>query len=126
MGYSSKANPFLSRKTYNAICEWWSRTTCKGQLALNKLGYELAPTGTFHAKDVSQFSFNKKNEGDIRLSNSYVTIETPDDISAIMTDDLIRYQGIIYRVDNVTRRQISKTREFMRKPLCVYVMQLTR
>ena len=127
MGYSSKSNPFLSRKTYNAICEWWARSTFNGQLSLSKLGYELAPTGTFHAKAVSQFVFSKSNAGgDIRFSNSYVTIETPDDVSAIVADDLIRYEGILYRVENVSKRQVVKTREFMRKPISVYVLQLTR
>lgn len=126
MGYSSRSNPFLSRKTYNAIVEWWSRTTCKGQLSLSKLGYEIAPTGSFHAKPVSEFSFNKRNEADVRFSNNFVTIETPDDISAIMVDDLVRYEGILYRVDNVSKRQVSKTKEFMRHPVSVFVLQLTR
>lgn len=70
--------------------------------------------------------FNKKNEGDIRLSNNYVTIETPDDVSAIITDDLVRYEGILYRVDNISKRQVTKTREFMKRPVCVFVLQLTR
>lgn len=126
MGYSSNVNPFLSRKTYNAVCEWWARTTCKGQLSLSKLGYEIAPSGSFHAKAVSQFMFNKKNEGDIRISNNYVTVETPDNISAIATDDIVRFEGILYRVENISKRQITKTREFMKRPACVYVLQLTR
>ena len=126
MGYSSNANPFLSRKTYNAVCEWWARTTVKGQLSLSKLGYETSPSGRFHAKAVSQFMFNKKNAGDIRFSNNYVTIETPDDVSAILTDDLVRFEGILYRVDNISKRQIAKTREFMKRPACVFVLQLTR
>lgn len=126
MAYSSKANPFLSRKTYHSICEWWARSTFKGQLSLSKLGYELAPTGTFHAKAVSQFTYAKANHSDVRFSNSYVTIETPDNVSSIMTDDLVRYEGILYRVENVVKREVVKTREFMRRPLCVYVLQLTR
>lgn len=126
MNYSSYANPFLSRKTYNAVCEWWARSSFQGQISLSKLAYEIMPTGTFHAKAVSQFMFNKRNEGDIRFSNNYVTIETPDDASAIMTDDLVRYEGILYRVDNISKRQVTKTREFMKRPFCVYVLQLTR
>ena len=62
----------------------------------------------------------------MRFSNNFVTIETPDNISAIMVDDIVRYEGILYRVDNVSKRQVSKTKEFMRHPVCVYVLQLTR
>lgn len=126
MAYNSNANPFLSRKTYNSVCEWWARSTFKGQLSLSKLGYELAPSGTFHAKPVSQFTYSKENHSDARFSNSYVTIETPDDVSMVLTDDLVRFGGILYRVENVVKREVVKTREFMRKPLSVYVLQLTR
>ena len=126
MGYSSKVNPFLSRKTYNAVCEWWARTTCGGQLPLNQMGYVVTPSGQFHAKAISQFTFNKREAADIRFSNNYVTLETPDDISAMITDDLVRYEGILYRVDSIQKRQVTKTREFMKRPVSVYVIQLTR
>lgn len=126
MNYSSNSNPYLSRKTYNSICEWWSRSTFGGQLNMSKIAYELAPTGQFHAKNVGEFTFNKRNEGDMRFSNSYVTIETPDDASGVRADDLVRFRGVLYRVDNIVRREISKSREFMRRPYAVYVMQLTR
>ena len=126
MNYKSNSNPFLSRKTYNCICEWWGRSTFQGQLNLAKIAYEQAPSGTFHAKPVSQFMMNKKNEMDIRLSNGYVTIETPDDISFLRPDDIVRFQGIMYRVQNIARREISKTREFMKVPVCVFVLNLGR
>ena len=126
MRYSSRVNPFLSRRTYNNIAKWWSRSTFDGQIPLYKMAMSNAPSGTFHAKAISDYMFNRKNEGDIRLSNSFVTIETPDDISAIMVDDLVRYEGILYRVDNVSKRQVSKTKEFMRHPVSVFVLQLTR
>lgn len=126
MNYNSNANPFLSRKTYNCVCEWWGRSTFNGQLNLAKIAYTQAPSGAFHAKAVSQFMLNKKNESDIRLSNGYVTIETPDDVSFIRPDDIVRFQGIMYRVLNIARREVSKTREFMKNPVCVFVLNLGR
>jgi len=126
MKYNSYANPFLSRKTYNTICEWWIRSTFNGQIPLFKMAHSNVPTGKFHAKAVSQYMFNRKAEGDIRLSNNFVTIETPDDVSMINVDDIVRFQGLFYRVENVSKREITKTRENMRKPLCVFVLQLAR
>ena len=108
------------------MCQWWSRSTFKGELPLYKMAMSLAPSGSFHAKALSEYTFNKKNEGEIRLSNSYVTIETPDDASFIRVDDIVRFQGILYRVDNISKREIVKTRENMRNPYSVFVLQLTR
>ena len=124
--YSSNSNPYLSRKTYDSMCEWWSRSTFDGQLNMSKIAYELSPTGLFHAKNVGEFTFNRRNDANMRYSNSYVTIETPDDASAVRADDLVRFRGILYRVDNIVRREISKSRQFMRRPYSVYVLQLTR
>ena len=126
MNYNSNSNPFLSRKTYNCICEWWARSTFQGQVNLSKIAYTLAPAGTFHAKAVSQFMMNKKMEADIRLSNGYVTIETPDDVSFLRPDDLVRFQGIMYRVQNIAKREVAKTREFMKRPISVFVLNLAR
>ena len=126
MRYSSRVNPFLSRRTYNNIAKWWSRSTFDGQIPLYKMAMSNAPSGTFHAKAISDYMFNRKNEGDIRLSNSFVTIETPDDASLVRVDDVVQFQGILYRVDNVSKREITKTRENMRYPICVYVIQMTR
>jgi len=126
MKYNSCANPFLSRKTYNSVCEWWSRSTFDGQIPLYKMATTNAPTGKFHAKEVSQIYFGKKNEGDIRLSDGSVTIETPDDASFVRPDDIVRFKGILYRIVSIGQRYISKTRENMKHPLSVWVMQLTR
>ena len=126
MRYNSYANPFLSRKTYNAVCEWWSRTTFDGQLPLYKMALTNAPTGKFHAKEVSQFYFGKKNEGDLRISDGSLTIETPDDASFMRVDDIVRFKGILYRVVSIGQRYIAKTRENMKYPLSVYVLSLTR
>jgi len=90
------------------------------------MAVSIAPTGTFHAKAVSSYMFDKRTEGDIRLSNNYVAIETPDDVSLMRPDDLVKFQGIFYRVQNISKRELSKTREFMKRPVCVFVMQLMR
>lgn len=86
----------------------------------------MSPAGKFHAKALSDFSYNRDNESSIRISNSFVTIETPDDVSMMVVDSIVRYQGILYRVSNVSKREIAKTRQFMRVPLFIYVIQLTR
>ena len=126
MKYNSHANPFMSRRTYCHIAEWWSRSTFDGQIPLYKMAYANAPTGRFHSKEVSQYYFGKRTEGDVRLSEGTLTIETPDDASAIRPDDLIRYEGILYRVVSIGMRNVAKTRENMRRPLCVFVFQLMR
>lgn len=126
MQYSSYSNPILSRRTYREICEWWQRSTANGQLSLSKLAHNVAPNGTFHAKNTSDHYMAKRSEGDMRLSNGYVLIETPDDVSVLRPDDLVRYEGIFYRVDSIQRREIARTRDNMKRPLCVFVIQLVR
>lgn len=126
MKYNSYANPFMSRKVYRYVCEWWSRSTFDGQLPLFKMALTTAPTGKFHAKEVSQFYFGKKNEGDIRLSDGSVTIETPDDVSFVRPDDIVKFEGVLYRVISIGRRDVAKTRENMKNPISVYVLSLTR
>ena len=126
MRYTSGVNPFLSRKTYNCVCEWWSRSTFNGQIPLYKLATENVPSGKFHAKAVSPFMYNTKLGGDVRVSNGYVTIESPDDLSFVRANDIVTFQGIIYRIENISKREVTKTREFMRHPISVYVLQLMR
>ena len=126
MRYSSRVNPFLSRRRYNSVCEWWAPSNYGGQIPLYKMAVTMSPAGKFHAKALSDFSYNRDNESSIRISNSFVTIETPDDVSMMVVDSIVRYQGILYRVSNVSKREIAKTRQFMRVPLFIYVIQLTR
>lgn len=126
MKYNSYANPFLSRKTYCHISEWWARTTFDGQMPLYKMAYALAPTGKFHCKEVSQYYFGKKSEGDIRVSEATLTIESPDDLSSIRPDDIVKYEGILYRIVSLGKREVAKTRENMRHPIYVFVLQLMR
>ena len=126
MRYSSRVNPFLSRRRYNNICEWWSPSDFGGQLPLFKFAVTRAPNGKFHAKALSDYSLNRNNESNIRISNSFVTVETPDDVSLMPVDSIVRFQGILYRVANVSKREVAKTRQFHKVPLFIYVIQLTR
>ncbi len=126
MNYAKKPNPFMSRRTYNDVCEYWKRTTYEGGINMSKMAHTTTPSGSFRAKAVSQYMLNRKNEGDINLSNGFVTIETPDDVSFLAPNDIVRFQGIFYRVDNCAKRVIGKTTEFMKTPLFTYIIQLVR
>lgn len=126
MKYASNVESVLSRRSYPEICEWWQRTTSNQQLPLNKYYVELAPSGKFHAKEITNYSFDKREMMDFRIGANSVTIESPDDISKIRVDDVVRFEGLMYRVQSKTKRKIRKTREFMRTPLFVYVMTLVR
>lgn len=126
MKYSSNSNPFLSRRTYNCLCKWWARSTFNGQLNLSKIAMANEPKGTFRAKAIAQYSMDKKNEAEIRLSSNFVTIETPDNLQFMRVDDIVQFENIFYRVSGIQRREIVKTREFMKRPISVYVLQLYR
>ena len=126
MEYSGYSNMVVSRRTYRDKCEWWQRTTVNGQITLSILAHNVAPNGTFRAKNVSNHYMGKTMEGDIRLSNGYVLVETPDDVSFLRPDDYVRYEGIFYRVDTIQRRELARTRMNMKHPICVFVIQLVR
>ena len=126
MKYGMQSLPFLSRKTYDEIVKWWSRSTYDGQIKLSELAYKIAPTGEFHAKEVTAITDSRSPIADVRYSKTYLAIETPDDISNVRVDDIVMFRGIVCRVDSKSRRTISKTREFMKSPLSVFVLQLER
>lgn len=126
MKYASNVESVLSRRAYPEICQWWRRTTSSQKLPLSKYFTDLAPSGKFHAKEVTNYSFDKRDMMDFRMGACSVTIETPDDVSTLRPDDVVMFEGVMYRVESKNKRKIRKTRECMRVPLFVYVMTLVR
>lgn len=126
MRYSSYSHPAMSRRAYRETCEWWQRTTVQGQLPLYKMAHSVAPSGKFSARNVSNHFMGKREDGDFRFTNGFVTVETPDDISSLRPDDLVKYEGIFYRVDSIQRMEDARTRDNMKHPLSRYLIQLVR
>ena len=117
MGYSDL---FQSRRTLFARCEWWSQKLITGgaQQAYDysKLAHKIRPTGTFFAEEINPVEEAPQEMSEVRFTAKTVTIATTDNVAGkIFRDDLVRYDGHIWRVTSITLRRDWKKSQFSAK-----------
>lgn len=98
---------FQSRRNYNERCKWWSRNE-DDEHESNELISKRVASGTFCAKEMSAIQLMNMNlGGSFRIDSTHTTIKSPDNLEGIKADDLVEYQGELWRVDDI---QKSKAR----------------
>lgn len=101
-------------------CRWWSQKAVldarTGKERLEKVCHRLRPTGTFSAEEIQPVAKMMSASGDVRYTRYTVTISTVGYVDGeIYQNDLVEYQGKIWRVENTSftpqwnRSQFSRT-----------------
>ena len=94
---------FQSRRNYNEICRWWSRNE-NDEYSTNELISKRIESGSFCAKEVSPIQLmNTSLSGVFRIDSTHTTIKSPDNLENIKADDLVEYQGELWRVDDIQK-----------------------
>lgn len=94
---------FQSRRNYNEFCEWWSRDETDKYTA-EELIMQRVPTGVFMAREYSpEVNQDAIVGGVFRFDKTTITIKTPDDVYGIKNDDIVRYDGEMWFVENVQK-----------------------
>lgn len=96
---------FQSRRNYNIRCRWWTRNE-SDKYDESEYIYKRIPNGTFWAKEINaEVTDDNIINGMFLVSRTQVTIESPDDLSSIENDDLVEYQGSLWKVSNIQKRK---------------------
>ena len=96
---------FQPRRNFNEHCRWWSRNE-SDTYEDNELKYKRVPNGHFFAKEVDAETNDRNIIGGIfMIDRTRITIESPDNLSDIKSNDIVEYQGEFWRVDNVQKKK---------------------
>lgn len=103
---------FQSRRNMNEFCEWWSELKNDDD-SEDKLIYSRIPNGCFFAKEVNaEAQDDNFIAGIFALDKTSLTIMSSDDLTGLYNSSqdisnrvLVKYQGELWRVDNVQKRK---------------------
>lgn len=102
------------------LCKWWKQTTVlshrTGKEKLEIVCHKLDPDGFFMAEEIQPQASMMSASGDIRLQRHTVTISTNNNVMGkIHPNDLVEYDGRIWRIENVSPTRIWSRTQFGKK-----------
>jgi hypothetical protein len=105
-----------SRRDVFVPVEYWSQIDNEDLVSNSQISYNRLPTGTFMAKEVSSFTDDSQVVGEaLMYDENTVNIYTRDKIDDLRVNDIVKYEGKIYRVDNIQKNYVKKQRQFMKR-----------
>ena len=105
-----------SRRDAFVPVEYWSQIDNEDLVSNSQISYNRLPTGTFMAKEVSSFTDDSQVVGEtLMYDENTVNIYTRDKVSDLRVNDIVKYEGKIYRVDNIQKNYVKKQRQFMKR-----------
>lgn len=135
----NSADIFTSRRRHFNECMYWCRTEedierdidlmtiVYVDSDLNELCYERSPNGEFSATEINDYtSDNNIVAGSFMFDENMVTLETNDDVSEISQNDLVAYDGHVWRVTSISKRKKKRQNQFSRFPAYTTYLSLKR
>ena len=122
MGFSH-VDIFLSRRDYFDECEYWLRKEGENP---NQLIYNTRRSdGYFDAKLSNPEVYGKDVvAGVFMFDTTRLMLETRDDISCIRANDVIKYNGKYYAVEDIQKRPQRKTSQYHNDLTYIYYISL--
>ena len=111
------------RNKYNDRCKWY-----KGDaVTRTSLVPDAVCRGIFYSRDKVSQTEEEIVEGNIKKRRFLLTIETPDFVGELTTDDYILYtDDMLWRVQKITRDDANEAKEFSARPSVLSVLELWR
>ena len=111
------------RNKYNDRCKWY-----KGDaVTRTSLVPDAVCRGIFYSRDKVSQTEEEIVEGNIKKRRFLLTIETPDFVGELTTDDYILYtDDLLWRVQKITRDDANEAKEFSARPSVLSVLELWR
>ena len=119
---------FTSRRNMFNECFYWCKTQKdiehEVDLAtmvsidedLNELSYEREPSGSFFANESNQeITDNQNIAGTFMFDEYFATLETNDDICELKVNDIVVYDGYVWRVTNIARIKKKRQSQFAKR-----------
>jgi len=104
-----------SRRDTFVEVEYWSQIDDESLVKNYQIAYNKLPTGSFMAKEVSAYTYDKQVLGEsIMVDDENVTLYTRDKVSDLKVNDKVKYNEKFYRVDSIQKNPIKKQKQFMK------------
>ena len=104
-----------SRRDVFSPVEYWSQIDNEDIVSNSQIAYEILPSGTFMAKEMSSITNDSQVVGEsIMYDENTVNIYTRDKIEKLRINDLVKYDGRLFRVDNIQKNYVKKQKQFMK------------
>ena len=114
---------FSSRRDYFEECEYWLRKDSENP---NELIYNVRQSdGFFDAKLSNPETFGKDVIGGVFMFDTMrLTLETRDDIRTMRANDIVKYNGVFYMVEDIQKRPQRKNTQFHSDITYIYYISL--
>ena len=105
-----------SRRDIFSPVEYWSQIDNEDIVSNSQIAYQTNPSGTFMAKEMSSYTDDSQVVGEsMMFDENTINIYTRDKIEKLRVNDLVKYDGRVYRVDNIQKNYVKKQRQFMKR-----------
>ena len=100
-------------------CRWWKQETVvdsmTGKERLDVVCHRIEPDGMFMAEEIQPQAAMMSGAGDIRFQRYTVTISTINDVIGVISpNDIVEYDGRIWKVENISPTRIWARNQFSR------------
>lgn len=83
--------------------------------------------GVFYARDAVAQTEEEIMQGNVKRKQYAITLETPDIVNDLSTDDFVLYvDGYLWRTRKVTRDDNGMSKEFSKRPSALTVIEMVR
>lgn len=108
---------WTSRRDKFLECKFWSQDMAEENGVDNdEIAYKLSPSGSFYAKEMNSYNFSNQILADVFMAESItITVFTEDDVSCLKRNDIIEFDGEIYRVEEIQKTPYKKQRQFLKQ-----------
>ena len=107
---------WMTRRTNYIKCEWFNQIEDEEYVNLNEIRHLPSPAVIFYAKEVSGYSVDNQQFENLWMADSKrVTLTTNDDVKGMKNNDLVKFDGKIWRVDSVQPTPKNTQRQYRNK-----------
>ena len=111
------------RHLYNDRNKWYKKTDVERM----KLTQDAVAQGVFYSQDTVSLTEEEIAEGNVKRTQYLLTVETPDIVTDLKTDDFVLHaDGELYRVRKITRDDKSEAKEHSKRPPVMTTLELIR
>lgn len=112
-----------NRTIYNDRNKWYKKVSVDKMT----LTADAIAQGVFYSTDTVALTEQQIIEGTMKRKQYRITIETPDWIGELGTDDYVLYSdGFIYRVDKITKDDKNESKIYSSRPSVKTTLELMR
>ena len=120
-------NIYHSRRTNYRKCIYWIRDERDSVANASKWIANKKPAGSFYAKPISnKTTMNNQVSGIMLFDRNTITLETDDDIDNIQLNSIVKYNNVVWILENIQAIPHKKEMAFSTRIHYKYVLTIRR